>query len=198
MTTSRRGRSARPREPEFTDSSKLDLPNGSEVPKLKLTLRSHRVRRDNSTDNYDELPSSEISAAPSDYVSGESQVRQNSRYQLRQTRISFDGHQTRGRTRASRSRQHFESETENKDASSDDGTSIQDSDVLQGSRKRKRIASAAGPLLLRTKRMTYDKASNATRRSERSTRNVRKMTEVDIDQIERSDSESSTGNAPRP
>lgn len=176
----------------------LSTDDGSEVPKLKLTLRSNRAHRDDSTDNYGELATSEMSTAPSDYVSNESQARQNSRYKFRQTHLTFDGHQTRSRTRTSRSKQYFESETDNMNASSDiETSSFQDSDVLQRSRKRKRIASSTSQQLA-NKRMAFHNALKSNRRSERSTRNIRKMTEIDIDQIERSDSDSTASKAPRP
>ena len=191
MVTLRKGRSTRTRQPGFTDISKLDISgnDADDVPKPKLRLRSKRARR---TDSADYRDPSEESAGSSNDVSNKSQVRHKSRYQLRQTRITFNGHRTRARIRASRSRQCSEDETEYAESSSEDETPLQESDLLPGSRKRKKIARPPGARLV-TRGMNYDKA---TRRSERSTRNIIKMTEIGIDQIERSDSEPTAGNAP--
>ena len=201
MVTLRKGRLTRPREPGFTDVSKLDL-SGDDVddtPRPKLRLRSKRARRDDSADDRDNLSPSEESAGSSGDVSDENETPHKSRYHLRQTRIAFNGYHTRARARASRSKQYSEDdsedEMEDKESSSEDEIPILESDVLPGSRKRKRVAKPRGPRLV-IRGMAYDNASKATRRSERSTRHLGKMTELGIDQIERSDSELTAGNAP--
>lgn len=187
--------------------SKEDASEGEEIssPRLKVTVGSKSTQNsmayqtEEESEEFEEPEEPEESEQSEESASDDSQprrtsrrLRQNKKRRLEQSR-SVSSRSQRLRSRQTRSSYRTATEEEDDETSSDDEIPLLESDIIPSrKRKRKRLARRADPRLT-IRGMTYDGTSKATRRSDRSTRTTAQMTEIDIDQIERSGSE-----GPRP